>query len=135
MRVKVKILSVLLLSIDPLENLKTGDSYQQFYEIWVFLDVADNTTERVKSAVDENTANLVGLRTACPDDLKNSDVFELEDEITLIEASKLFVRGAVSGATCDFKTKCATKHCSCKKAGVACSTKCHSKRGACENTK
>ncbi|CAF1588469.1 unnamed protein product, partial [Didymodactylos carnosus] len=135
-------------------GLKTGDSYQQFYEIWVFLDVAGNTIERVKPAVDENTAkyetynadleamedtfrkvaeaseiegwalmihrkhrvveqlresrneenadlntmftieSLVGLRTACPDDLKNLDVFELKDEFTLIEASKLFVRGA-----------------------------------------
>ncbi|CAF4629324.1 unnamed protein product, partial [Didymodactylos carnosus] len=36
----------------------------------------------------------VDLRTACPDDLKNLDIFELKDEITLIEASKLFVRGA-----------------------------------------
>ncbi|CAF1522911.1 unnamed protein product, partial [Didymodactylos carnosus] len=51
--------------------------------------------------------SLVDLRTPCPDDLKNLDVFELKDEITLIDASKLFVRGA----TCDCKMKCATKHC------------------------
>ncbi|CAF1648437.1 unnamed protein product [Didymodactylos carnosus] len=79
--------------------------------------------------------SLVDLRTACSDELKNLDVFELKDEITLIEASKLFICGAVSGATCDCKTTCATKHCPYKKAGVTCSTKCQSKRGACENTK
>ncbi|CAF1226773.1 unnamed protein product [Didymodactylos carnosus] len=39
-------------------------------------------------------------------------------EITLIEDAKLLVRGAVSGVTCDCKTKCGTKHCPCRKVGV-----------------
>ncbi|CAF4587990.1 unnamed protein product, partial [Didymodactylos carnosus] len=76
--------------------------------------------------------SLVDLRTACPAELKNWDIFELND-ITVIEASKLFVSGA-STATCDCNSDCATKRCPCKKSNVKCSTKCHSKRGACKNT-
>ncbi|CAF1544156.1 unnamed protein product, partial [Didymodactylos carnosus] len=79
--------------------------------------------------------SLIDLRSACPDELKSLNVFELDKEISLIEASKLFVRGSVSGATCDCKSQCATRHCPCRKANVACSTKCHSKRGKCQNTK
>ena len=43
------------------------------------------------------------------------------------------VRASTIGRTCDFKGKCASKQCPCKKNGVFCSTKCHSKRGCCEN--
>ncbi|CAF1036755.1 unnamed protein product [Didymodactylos carnosus] len=77
--------------------------------------------------------SLVSLKAVCPSELKSVDPAELKS-ITLIEACKLFVRGSVSGATCDCKSQCATKHCSCKKANVNCSTKCHSKRSAgCKN--
>ncbi|CAF1475296.1 unnamed protein product, partial [Didymodactylos carnosus] len=76
--------------------------------------------------------NFVDLKSACPQELKQLNVHELKD-ISFIEACKLYVRGAVSGSTCDCKSKCATKHCPCKKANVSCSTKCHSKRGACQN--
>ncbi|CAF0992782.1 unnamed protein product [Didymodactylos carnosus] len=58
------------LPIDSPEDLKTGDSYQQFYEIEGFLDVADNTTERVKPVVDENTAKY---------ETYNADLEAMED--------------------------------------------------------
>ncbi|CAF1445148.1 unnamed protein product [Didymodactylos carnosus] len=76
--------------------------------------------------------SLIDLKEACPADLKTIDVEELED-ISFIEACKLYVRSAVNGVTCDCKSQCATKHCPCKKSNVACSTKCHSKRGQCKN--
>ncbi|CAF1170615.1 unnamed protein product, partial [Didymodactylos carnosus] len=77
--------------------------------------------------------SLIPLKHVCPSELKAVDIAELEN-ITLIEACKLFIRGSVSGATCDCKSQCATKHCPCKKANVKCSTKCHSKRtGGCKN--
>ncbi|CAF1155664.1 unnamed protein product [Didymodactylos carnosus] len=76
--------------------------------------------------------SLIDLKEACPADLKAIDVEELED-ISFIEACKLYVRSAVNGVTCDCKSQCATKHCPCKKSNVACSTKCHSKRGQCKN--
>ncbi|CAF1196904.1 unnamed protein product, partial [Didymodactylos carnosus] len=50
------------------------------------------------------------LRAACPQELKQLHVDELND-ISFIEACKLYVRGAASGSTCDCKSKCATKHC------------------------
>jgi hypothetical protein len=33
----------------------------------------------------------------------------------------------------DCKGKCSTRQCPCKKSGVFCSTKCHSKQGGCKN--
>ncbi|CAF0887681.1 unnamed protein product [Didymodactylos carnosus] len=75
--------------------------------------------------------NIIDLKSACPQELKQLNVHELKD-ISFIEACKLYVRGAVSD-TCDCKSKCATKHCPCKKANVPCSTKCHSKRGGRQN--
>ncbi|CAF1569839.1 unnamed protein product, partial [Didymodactylos carnosus] len=69
---------------------------------------------------------------ACPVELKSLKLDELKD-IRIIEASKLFVRGSINGATCDCKSLCAAKHSPCKKANVKCSTKCHSKRGNCKN--
>ncbi|CAF1133157.1 unnamed protein product, partial [Didymodactylos carnosus] len=72
---------ILLLSIDSLEDLKTGDSYQQFYEIWFFLDVADNTIERVQPAVDENTAKY---------ETYNADLEAMEDTFRKVaEASEI----------------------------------------------
>ena len=56
-----------------------------------------------------------------------------ESNTTIIEAFKLYVRGSISGRTCDYKGKCFTKQCPCKKANVFCSTKCHSKLGPCKN--
>ncbi|CAF0867109.1 unnamed protein product [Didymodactylos carnosus] len=79
--------------------------------------------------------SIIDLISACPDELKSLNVFELHKEISLIEATKLFVRGSVSGAAYDCKSQCATRHCPCRKVNVACSTKCHSKRGKCQNTK
>ncbi|CAF1366379.1 unnamed protein product, partial [Didymodactylos carnosus] len=76
--------------------------------------------------------DLVDLKSSCPQELRQTDVNAL-DNVTFIEACKLYARGSVSGSTCDCKSKCATKHCPCKKAGVPCSTKCHSKRGQCNN--
>ncbi|CAF4583990.1 unnamed protein product, partial [Didymodactylos carnosus] len=76
--------------------------------------------------------NLVDLKSAYPQELKQLNVDELKG-ISFIEACKLYVSGAVSGSTCDCKSKCTTEHCPCKKANVSCSTKCHSKRGACQN--
>ncbi|CAF0912074.1 unnamed protein product [Didymodactylos carnosus] len=72
---------ILLLSIDSLEDLKMGNSYQQFYEIWVFLDVAVNTIERVKPAVDENTAKY---------EIYNADLESMEDTFQKVaEASEI----------------------------------------------
>ncbi|CAF1135490.1 unnamed protein product [Didymodactylos carnosus] len=68
---------------------------------------------------------LVDLKSACPQELKQLSVDELKD-ISFIEVCKLYVSGAVSGRACDC-------YCPCKKANVSCSTKCHSKRGACQN--
>ncbi|CAF1494586.1 unnamed protein product [Didymodactylos carnosus] len=74
-----------------------------------------------------SVGEVIDLKSACPKPLKETDVEDLEN-ITFIEACKLFVRGSVSRSTCDCKTKCATKKCPCRKAAVACSTKCHSKK-------
>ena len=69
---------------------------------------------------------------ACPKELKHMGVDDLKD-ITLIEACKIYVRASITGTTYDCKGKCATKQCSCRKMGVFCSTKSHSKRGVCVN--
>jgi len=83
----------------------------------------------------ENTYSveeLVDLKTACPEELKRIVIGNLRD-IPFIAACKLYVRGSTTGRTCDCKGKCGTKQCPCKKAGMYCSTKCHSKRGGCAN--
>lgn len=76
--------------------------------------------------------HLIDLKMACPDELKHIVVDDLKS-ITLIEACKLYVRAPITGETCDCKGHCTTKQCRCKKNGVFCSTKCHSKRGGCKN--
>ncbi|CAF4599169.1 unnamed protein product [Rotaria magnacalcarata] len=76
--------------------------------------------------------HVVDLKMVCPEALKHIVIDDLNG-ITFIEACKLYVRTLTTGRTCDCKGKCATKQCSCKKMGVFCSTKCHSKRGGCAN--
>ncbi|CAF1117180.1 unnamed protein product [Rotaria sp. Silwood1] len=76
--------------------------------------------------------HLVDLKLACPDELKQIVINNLKD-ITFIEAYILYVRILTTGRTCDCKGKCSIKQCSCKKIGVFCSAKCHSKRGGCAN--
>ncbi|CAF0806594.1 unnamed protein product [Didymodactylos carnosus] len=86
-----------------------------------------------KLAIAHTVESLIDLRSACSSDLKLNEVNSL-GEITVIEAAKLLVHGAVSSAICDCKTKCGTKHCPCRKVGVACSTKCHVKQRECLNS-
>ncbi|CAF1107950.1 unnamed protein product, partial [Didymodactylos carnosus] len=62
--------------------------------------------------------HLVELKSSCPEVLKELNIGELTD-ISFIEACKLFARGSASGTTRDCKSKCATKHYPCKRAGVA----------------
>jgi hypothetical protein len=76
--------------------------------------------------------HFVDLKMVCPEELKRLLIDDLKD-ITFIEACKLYVRASTSGRTCDCKGKCASKQCPCKKNGVFCSTKCHSKGGCCLN--
>ncbi|CAF3908277.1 unnamed protein product [Rotaria sp. Silwood1] len=70
--------------------------------------------------------------SAVPEQLVQMDKSELK-EISVITASKLFVRDAVNGNTCSCKGGCKTKQCACKKNGVFCSTKCHKNGSNCEN--
>jgi hypothetical protein len=56
---------------------------------------------------------LVGL-TAVPHELVNLQIDDLP-EISMITASKLYVRGAVNGMCCSCKGGCKTKQCACKK--------------------
>ncbi|CAF1426538.1 unnamed protein product, partial [Didymodactylos carnosus] len=64
---------------------------------------------------------LVDLKT---DGMKN---------ISMITASKLYVRGATNGVTCSCKGGCKNKQRACKKTGVFCSTKCHKSNASCQN--
>ncbi|CAF1358366.1 unnamed protein product [Didymodactylos carnosus] len=76
--------------------------------------------------------SLVDLKSSCLQELRAINLDQLAD-IKFIEACKLLARGSISGKTCDCKGQCQTKLCSCKKQGVYCSTKCHSRRGGCKN--
>ena len=74
---------------------------------------------------------LIPMFCAKPTELQNID-FESIQTVSLIKASKMFVRGNAT-ATCDCKTKCVQETCPCRRISVACSTKCHSKFGKCKN--
>ena len=67
--------------------------------------------------------------SAVPEQLVQLDKTQLK-EISVISATKLFVRDAVNGITCSCKGGCKTKQCACKKNDVFCSTECH-KNGSC----
>ncbi|CAF2514846.1 unnamed protein product [Rotaria sp. Silwood2] len=56
---------------------------------------------------------LVGL-SAVPHELVHLQVDDLQ-KISMITASKLYVRGAVNGVCCSCKGGCKTKQCACKK--------------------
>ena len=74
---------------------------------------------------------LVGL-SAVPNELVHLQTDDLP-EISMISASKLYVRGAVNGVCCSCKGGCKTKQCACKRNEVFCSTKCHKNTGCCKN--
>lgn len=74
---------------------------------------------------------LIPMSGAKPTSLQNLKLDKLQT-VTLVHASKLFARGTPA-ATCDCKTKCLTNNCPCRRASIACSTKCHSKLGKCMN--
>ncbi|CAF1443223.1 unnamed protein product [Adineta steineri] len=75
---------------------------------------------------------LIPMSGIKPISLQNID-YDTIKTVTLIQASRLFARGNPS-ATCDCKTKCEKKTCPCRRASIACSTKCHAKLGKCMNT-
>jgi hypothetical protein len=75
--------------------------------------------------------SLVKL-SAVPEQLVQLDKTQLK-EISVISATKLFVRDAVNGITCCCKGGCKTKQCACKKNDIFCSTKCHKNGSCCEN--
>lgn len=58
--------------------------------------------------------------------------FDKLPTVSIVQASKLFARGTPA-ATCDCKTTCVTKICPCRRASIACSTKCHARLGKCTN--
>lgn len=74
---------------------------------------------------------LVGL-SAVSDELVNLVISGLP-EISMITASKLYVRGAINGVCCSCKGGCKTKQCTCKRNQVFCSTKCHKNTACCSN--
>jgi len=76
--------------------------------------------------------HLLNLKDPCPNEFKQMNVDNLKT-ITLIKASKLYSCGYKTGCTCNCHGKCATRTCPYKKENVFCSTKYHSKRGACSN--
>ncbi|CAF3590318.1 unnamed protein product [Rotaria socialis] len=75
--------------------------------------------------------SLVGL-SAVPHELTHLKPGDLQ-EISMITASKLYVRGAVNGICCSCKGGCKTKQCACKRNQVFCSTKCHKNTSCCKN--
>ncbi|CAF2081135.1 unnamed protein product [Rotaria magnacalcarata] len=74
---------------------------------------------------------LVGL-SAVPHELVHLKVDDIQ-KISMITASKLYVRGAVNGVCCSCKGGCKTKQRACKKNQVFCSTKCHKNIACCKN--
>lgn len=74
---------------------------------------------------------LIPMAGIKPGELQNIDYKNLPT-ITLVQASKLFARGNPS-ATCDCKTRCVKNTCPCRRASIACSTKCHARLGKCLN--
>ena len=75
---------------------------------------------------------FVNLNDEYPVELKQINADNLKP-ITLIEASKVYARGCMTGRTCNCRSRCSTKVCPCKKGNVSCSTKCHSKNSICSN--
>ena len=75
--------------------------------------------------------HLFRMSSPKPDSLANVDETKIAT-ISFVHACKMFARTSVS-ATCDCKTKCLTKTCPYRRAGVPCSTKCHARRGKCAN--
>ncbi|CAM4796217.1 unnamed protein product [Rotaria magnacalcarata] len=75
--------------------------------------------------------SFVGL-SAAPHELTHLKLEDLQ-EISMITASKLYVRGAVNGICCSCKGGCKTKQCACKRNQVFCSTKCHKNTSYCKN--
>ena len=74
---------------------------------------------------------LIPMAGVKPTELTDLD-FENLQTITLVQASKLFARGNPA-ATCDCKTRCVKRTCPCRRASIACSTKCHARLGKCLN--
>jgi len=65
----------------------------------------------------------VVLLSTVPEGLINLQTNELK-EISLITASRLYVRGGIDGVTFSCKGSCKTKQCACRKKNISCSTKC-----------
>jgi hypothetical protein len=81
------------------------------------------------------TLTLIDVRNVlieCDGVLKPHMHQKMINERIRVQASKLFARGNPC-ATCDCKAKCRTKTCPCRRASIACSTKCHAKIGKCMN--
>ena len=74
---------------------------------------------------------LVGL-SAISEQLVNLVVSGLP-EISMINASKLYVRGAINGVCRSCKEGRKTKQCACKRNQVFCPTKCHKNTSCCNN--
>ncbi len=100
--------------------------------------VLEKKDDKIKVACEYGIINqwwsldsIVPLSTI-PENLVNLHTSELQ-EISLITASRLYVRGGVKGATCSCKGGCKTKQCACKKKNIPCSTKCHKNGSICLN--
>ena len=75
---------------------------------------------------------LIPMSGVIPTVLQNIKLDSLAT-VSFVQASKLSARGDPA-ATCDCKAKCLTKTCPCRRALIACSTKCHARLGKCMNT-